>query len=74
MEGNITASHKVQLLKPAVVIGDVHSPAFSMEDGVYFHGMCDMGAAPAQVFDIEADQTPSTSHDSKNLQIANDSR
>lgn len=43
VEGNITASQKVQLLKPAVLIGDVHSPSFSMEEGVLFQGICDMG-------------------------------
>ncbi|MGB0910382.1 MAG: bactofilin family protein [Nitrospirales bacterium] len=74
VEGNITATHKVQLLKPAVLIGDVHAPGFSMEDGVYFHGMCDMGAAPAQVFDVEADHTENGNHESKDLQVAHDSR
>jgi cytoskeletal protein CcmA (bactofilin family) len=43
VEGNIVASKKVQLLKPAVLIGDVHSPSFSMEEGVLFQGVCDMG-------------------------------
>ena len=43
VEGNITASKKVQLLKPAVLIGDVNSPSFSMEEGVLFQGVCDMG-------------------------------
>ncbi|RMH37212.1 MAG: polymer-forming cytoskeletal protein [Nitrospirae bacterium] len=45
VEGNITATKKVQLLRPAVLIGDIHAPSFSMEEGVYFHGMCDMGGA-----------------------------
>ncbi len=72
VEGNITASNKVQLLKPAVLIGDVHSPGFSMEEGVYFHGMCDMGAAPAQVFDVEAEHSENGSQESKNLQVAHD--
>ena len=51
VEGNITASKKVQLLKPAVLIGDVHSPAFSMEEGVLFHGLCNMGLR--QIDDME---------------------
>jgi len=46
IEGVITANKKIQLLKPAVLIGDVHTPTFSMEEGVYFQGECDMGAAP----------------------------
>ncbi len=44
INGTITASEKVQLLKPAVLIGDVRTPMISIEDGAHFHGMCDMGA------------------------------
>jgi cytoskeletal protein CcmA (bactofilin family) len=53
IEGVITAKKKIQLLKPAVMVGDVHTPTFAMEEGVYFQGECDMGAAPA--LEIEAD-------------------
>ncbi len=38
VEANVTATQKVQLLKSAVLIGDVHAPIFSMEDGVVFRG------------------------------------
>lgn len=53
VEGNITASKKVQLLKPAVLIGDIHSPSFSIEEGVLFQGVCDMGVS--QIEDLEQD-------------------
>lgn len=43
IQGNVTASNKVQLLKSAVQIGDVHTPAFSIEEGAYFRGLVDMG-------------------------------
>ena len=43
VEGNIVASKKVQLLNRAVLIGDVHAPSFSVEEGVIFQGLCDMG-------------------------------
>lgn len=43
IQGNVTASNKVQLLKSAVQIGDVHAPAFSIEEGAYFRGRVDMG-------------------------------
>lgn len=43
VEGNITAHQRVQLFNPAVLIGDVRTPNFSMEEGVSFQGMCDMG-------------------------------
>ena len=46
IEATITASDKVQLLKAAVLIGDVRTPSFFMEEGAYFHGRCDMGGTP----------------------------
>jgi cytoskeletal protein CcmA (bactofilin family) len=46
INGTITATERVHLLKSAVMIGDVRSPAFSMEDGAHFHGLCDMGVKP----------------------------
>ena len=45
IEGNIVAAQKVQLLKPAVLIGSVRTPSFSVEEGVLFHGSCDMGVS-----------------------------
>lgn len=45
IEGNIVASQKVQLLKPAVLIGGIRTPSFSVEEGVVFHGSCDMGVS-----------------------------
>lgn len=44
INGTITASEKVQLLKPALLVGDVKTPAISVEEGAHFHGLCDMGA------------------------------
>ena len=44
--GTVAAVDKVQLLKTAVQIGDVHSPAFLIEDGAYFKGFADMGPSP----------------------------
>ncbi len=55
VEGNITASKKVQLLKPAVLIGDVHSPSFSVEEGAVFQGKCDMGISPNLAMEPEQD-------------------
>lgn len=46
IRGDITASEKVQLLKSAVLIGNVQTPSFSMEIGAYFSGHCEMGASP----------------------------
>jgi len=44
IKGTIMASEKVQLLKPALLVGDVKTPAISVEEGAHFHGLCDMGA------------------------------
>lgn len=43
IQGNITAIDNVQLLKTAVQIGNVNSPAFSIVEGAYFKGFADMG-------------------------------
>lgn len=43
INGTVTATERVQILKPAVLIGDVHTPSITIEDGAHFHGMCHMG-------------------------------
>lgn len=43
IEANLNAKKRIQLLNPAVVIGDVVTASFSMEEGVFFQGKCDMG-------------------------------
>lgn len=43
LKGSIIATESVQLLKSAVVIGDIRTPSFSMEEGAHFHGQCEMG-------------------------------
>jgi cytoskeletal protein CcmA (bactofilin family) len=44
IDGTVTATSKVHLQKPGILIGDIHTPGISIEDGAHFHGMCDMGA------------------------------
>jgi cytoskeletal protein CcmA (bactofilin family) len=61
VQGNIVASKKVQLLNPAVLIGDVQSPSFSMEEGVVFQGVCDMGIS--QLDDLSATVPLENVHD-----------
>lgn len=46
IKGNITAAEKVELLKSAILVGDVHSSFFSMEVGAHIQGQIDMGASP----------------------------
>jgi cytoskeletal protein CcmA (bactofilin family) len=61
VNGTVTATAKIQILKPGVLIGDIRTPGISIEDGAHFHGMCDMGAhkwvdenssAPKNVHDL----------------------
>lgn len=44
IEANVVASQKIQLLKPAVLVGSIRTPSFSVEEGVLYQGTCDMGA------------------------------
>ncbi len=44
INGTVTATEKIQILKPGILIGDIRTPAISIEDGAHFHGLCDMGA------------------------------
>lgn len=55
IHGNVTATSKIQLLKPAVVLGDISAPSFSMEEGAFFKGSIDMGSHPVA---DELQQTP----------------
>ena len=44
INGTVTATEKIQILSPGVLIGDIHTPAILIEEGAHFHGLCDMGA------------------------------
>jgi len=46
IKGTLTATEKVQLLKPGTLIGDVHAPCFSMEEGAHIQGQVNMGVNP----------------------------
>jgi cytoskeletal protein CcmA (bactofilin family) len=41
--GNVTASEKIKILKSGVLIGNIRTPAISIEAGAHFHGQSDMG-------------------------------
>lgn len=43
IKGDVTASEKVMILNPGIVIGDICTPAISIEAGAHFHGQSDMG-------------------------------
>ncbi len=62
VEANVTATQKVQMLKPAILLGDVYSPSFSMEEGVVFHGRSHMDTS-----DLESYATRSQEQERVNL-------
>ncbi len=62
IEGNIVASQKVQLLKPAVLIGSIRTPSFSVEEGVLYQGMCDMGASGIDVVSSQSAEIEDVRH------------
>ncbi|MDH4185869.1 MAG: polymer-forming cytoskeletal protein [Nitrospira sp.] len=43
IKGDIIASEQVTILRQGVVIGDIRTPAISIEAGAHFHGLSDMG-------------------------------
>jgi len=43
IKATVTATGRVQLLKTAILIGEVHCPIMAMEDGAKFQGVSDMG-------------------------------
>jgi cytoskeletal protein CcmA (bactofilin family) len=45
INGDVIASEKITILKPGVVIGDICTPAISIEAGAFFHGLSDMESA-----------------------------
>lgn len=72
IQGTVAAVDKVQLLKTAVQIGDVHTPAFSIEDGAYFQGFADMGPGPkAEESSQHSNGTPNqaTRHNNASLRL-----
>lgn len=43
INGNVTAATQVRLLRSSVLIGEVHTPVFSMEEGAHFECLHNTG-------------------------------
>ncbi|BCA54699.1 hypothetical protein W02_18390 [Nitrospira sp. KM1] len=43
IKANVTALERVQLLKTATLIGEIHAPLLMMEEGAKLQGLTDMG-------------------------------
>ena len=69
IEGSIIASQKVQLLKPGVLIGDILTPSFSVEEGVVFQGTCDMGASVHTGVSSQSGEVEKVQHDLQHAEV-----
>jgi cytoskeletal protein CcmA (bactofilin family) len=59
VNGTITATAKVHIQKPGILLGDIHTPGISIEEGARFHGMCDMGVQKW----VDEQSSSQTTHD-----------
>jgi cytoskeletal protein CcmA (bactofilin family) len=62
VNATVTATEKVELLKTAVLIGDVRTPLLGMEEGAHHHGMCEMGVNKIAERTETAIQSPDNVH------------
>lgn len=46
ISGTITATDKIQILKPGLLIGEIRTPVIAIEEGSQLQGTCDMGIQP----------------------------
>jgi cytoskeletal protein CcmA (bactofilin family) len=55
IEGTIRARRRIELRKGARVVGDISAPILVIEEGVHFHGNCNMqpGEAPSAEPDLK---------------------
>jgi cytoskeletal protein CcmA (bactofilin family) len=44
INGDVIASERIKILKLGIVIGDIRTPAISIEAGAFFHGLSDTGS------------------------------
>jgi cytoskeletal protein CcmA (bactofilin family) len=43
IQGNVRASHSIELYVPARAVGTLHAPEVHIENGVLFSGTCSIG-------------------------------
>lgn len=67
IKATVTAVERVQLLKTAIVIGDIHTPILIMEEGAKLQGTTDMGvtAWPEELPKLPAAVRDLASHKAK---------
>ena len=69
IKATVTAVERVQLLKTAVLIGEVHAPVLMMEEGAKMQGTTDMGVSawPDELPKLTGAVRELTSHKSKHV-------
>src|SRR6266545_5010646 len=67
IKATVTATDRIQLLKTAILIGEIHCPVIAMEDGAKFQGVSDMGviAWPEEVPHLPGNVRDMASHRGK---------
>ncbi|MCB0353036.1 MAG: polymer-forming cytoskeletal protein [Bdellovibrionales bacterium] len=55
VNGDITATERLSLLKPAKIVGNITSSNLSIEEGVVFEGTCSMKRQAPQLTDASKD-------------------
>lgn len=69
IKATVTAVERVQLLKTAVLIGEVHAPVLMMEEGAKMQGTTDMGVSawPDELPKLTGAVRELTSHKAKHV-------
>ena len=71
IKANVTATERIELLKTAVLIGEIHCPVISMEAGAKFQGISDMAvtAWPEEVPRLPGNIRDLASHRGKQVAL-----
>ncbi|MDH4185938.1 MAG: polymer-forming cytoskeletal protein [Nitrospira sp.] len=71
IKAKVTATERVQLLKTATLIGEIHSPALTIEEGAKFQGTTDMGvvAWPDELQKLPGSVRDLSSHRAKQVVV-----
>jgi len=53
VNGNITASQKVEMHPKSLVVGDIQSPALQIEEGAVLDGRCDVSRTSSKITSLK---------------------
>lgn len=58
VRGDVHAAQRLELRRPAQLIGNIFSPTLVVEEGVLFEGQCHMRGEPREVRRVSEDEAP----------------